>query len=116
MFINIAEAANAKILGTEIVCGSGIKNLTDIINFFTCTIVQAIIPLLFVLSVAGFIYGVVKFFLNPDNEEGKKQGKSFMLWGLIALFVIVSIWGLVGILSNTFTPDTPNGLPVMSSQ
>ena len=86
------------------------NNVTELINFGTCTIMNAIVPLLVALAVVGFVYGVIKYFLNPENEEKRKNGKSFMLWGLVTLFVIVSIWGLVGILSNTFT-DGKTAIP-----
>lgn len=79
-----------------------LKSLTDFINFFTCTLLRSVVPLLVALSVVGFVYGIIKYFLNPDNEEKRKDGKTFMFWGLIALFVMVSIWGLVGIFSYTF--------------
>lgn len=78
------------------------KSLGNIINFFTCSITNSIIPLLFTLAVAGFIYGIVQFFLNPDNEENRKKGKSFMIWGIVALFVMISVWGLVAVIGNTF--------------
>lgn len=80
----------------------GIKSLTDLINFFTCTLMNAVVPLLVALAVVGFVYGIIKFFLNPDNEEKRKDGKNFMFWGIVTLFVMVSIWGLVGIFSGTF--------------
>lgn len=70
-------------------------------------------PLLIAIAVVAFVWGVITLILNPDNEEKKKKGKQFMLWGIIALFVIVSIWGLVGILSRTiglkpFIPQLSN--------
>ena len=111
MFINVAEGAN--LLGTDITCPNGIKSLTDLINFFTCTLMQGIIPLLVALAMAGFVYGIIKFFLNPDSEEQKKAGKNFMIWGLVAMFVIVSIWGLVGIVSKTFLPNSPGVIPTL---
>lgn len=76
--------------------------LGNILNFFTCIIVKSIIPLFFSLAIAGFIYGIVQYFLNPENEENRKKGKSYMLWGLIALFVMISVWGLVAVIGNTF--------------
>ena len=78
------------------------KTLGDIINFFSCTLIKSVIPLLFTLSIAGFIWGMIQFFLNPENEEKRKSGKSYMLWGLITLFVMISMWGLVGVLGTTF--------------
>lgn len=79
-----------------------LNTLGNIFNWASCTLVQSIIPLLLTLAVAGFIWGIIQYFLNPDNEEKRKKGKSFMIWGLIALFVMISIWGLVGVLTSTF--------------
>jgi len=79
-----------------------LDSLGHIINWASCTLIEAVIPLLFTLATAGFIWGVVQFFIYPDNEEKRKKSKSFMLWGIIALFVMVSVWGLVGILTDTF--------------
>ncbi len=77
-------------------------SLGHIFKWGSCTIIQFIIPFLFTLATAGFIWGIIQFFLNPDNEEKRKKGKTYMIWGLITLFVMVSMWGLVGVLSNTF--------------
>jgi hypothetical protein len=65
-------------------------------------IYSSIIPLLFSLAVAGFIWGVIQYFLNPENEENRKKGKSYMLWGIVSLFVMISMWGLVAVIGNTF--------------
>ena len=109
-FIKIAEGA--KLAGTEITCPEGgLKSLTDLINWFTCTLMQAVVPLLMALALAAFVYGIIKYFLNPDNEEKRKEGKGYMFWGLISLFVMVSLWGLVGIFSNTFLKDSPGVIP-----
>lgn len=78
-----------------------IDNLADLFNLGTCTISKSLIPLLISIAVAGFIWGVAILVINPDNEDKKKQGKQFMIWGIIALFVIISVWGLVGVLSST---------------
>ena len=96
-------------------CSPG-KTIGELFTYGTCLIVKAIIPFLITLSIAVFIYGVVKFIFNADNEEERKKGKNFMIYGIISLFVIVSVWGLVNILINTFglsktAPDLPE-LPV----
>ncbi len=93
--------------GGAVDCSAGITDLTSLINFFTCLFMNTIVPLLMSLAVVGFAYGIIKFFLNPDNEEGKKKGKDFMLWGLIAMFVIVSFWGIIKIFTKTFDTGNP---------
>ena len=77
------------------------SNIGEIITYLSCLLAK-IMPLLVTLAALGFVWGIIKFYLNPNNEEKKKQGKDFMVWGLIALFVIVCVWGLVGIIANTF--------------
>lgn len=76
--------------------------LGNIVNWASCTLIKSIIPFLMALAVVGFIYGIIQYFLNPDNEEKRKKGKTYIIWGLIGLFVIVSMWGLVSVLSDTF--------------
>lgn len=74
------------------------------INFIICKIsffISSIIPILITLGVIYFIWGVIQYAIAKD-EEAKTGGRSAMIYGLIALLVIVSIWGLVAILQNTF--------------
>ena len=80
--------------------------LTDLINYVTCVIGASVVPLIFILAVAFFVWGVVQYVINADSEEAKSKGRDFMIWGIIALTVMVSIWGLVRIFGNTFNIDT----------
>jgi len=82
---------------------TGTSSVGDFFNLITCLIVNSVVPLLFALATVAFVWGIINYYLiNQDNENKKKAGKSFMIWGLIALFVMLTVWGLVGILSNTF--------------
>jgi len=60
-----------------------------------------VIPLLVTLAVIYVIVGIIKYATASDDESQATARKS-ILHGIIALFVIVSIWGLVAILNNTF--------------
>jgi hypothetical protein len=82
------------------------KSIAQIFNWASCTLIKSVVPFLFTLATAAFIYGIIQYFINPDNEEKRKKGKSYMIWGIIALFVMISMWGLVGVLSNTFGVKT----------
>lgn len=88
------------------------KDFQDIAGFITCTIKNSIIPFIFALALATFVFGVVNFFFIGSGEEKKRtQGKQFMIWGLVALTVMLSIWGLVAILTRTFGINTKVGIP-----
>lgn len=56
-------------------------------------IVNKIIPILFAVALLGFFYGLVKFIFGAD--EDKSGAKKTMIWGVVALFVMASVWGLV---------------------
>lgn len=83
-----------------------LDSIGHMFNWASCTLIKMVVPFLFTLATAAFIWGIIQYFLNPDNEEKRKQGKSYMIWGLIALFVMVSMWGLVGVLTKTFGIQT----------
>jgi len=76
--------------------------LQDLLTYATCIIKTSVIPLIFAVAIVMFIWGVVQFVINTDDEAKKTKGRQFMIWGIIALTVMVSVWGLVSILGNTF--------------
>ena len=94
----------APLTGTAATCSlAGSPKFQDLLCYITGIISNSIIPLLFALAVAFFVWGMVKFFIiNSDEEAKREQGKQFMIWGIVALAVMLSVWGLVGILGTTF--------------
>lgn len=64
-------------------------------------LLDTLIPVLVALGVVYFVYGVVSYVISSD-EEAKKAGRDRIIYGIIGLAVIVSLWGLVKIVTNTF--------------
>ncbi len=83
-------------------CSNQLRTVADVFGFFVCLITKSIIPLLFAVAILVFIYGVVKYMVESDDEAKREESRKFMLWGIIALFVMISVWGLVGVLRDTF--------------
>ena len=79
-------------------------------------LVNTLIPLTMALALLAFFWGLVRYIWNGASEEAKDEGKRIMIAGIVGLFVMVSIWGLVGIIGQTFgvrqggsiTPPTVN--------
>jgi len=81
---------------------AAVNNISDVGTFIINTINNIIVPVLFAVAFIVFLYGVFKtFIVGQGSEEAKEQGKNLMLWGLIGFFVMVSVWGLVNILTGT---------------
>jgi hypothetical protein len=58
-------------------------------------VVELALPVVVGLALLAFFWGLVKFIFAQGNEEAKADAKKIMLWGLIALFVMVAVWGLI---------------------
>ncbi len=88
----------------------GNPKFQDLLCYITNIINDAVIPLIFAVAVVMFIWGVLQYVIQ-DSEEAKTKGKDFMIWGIIGLTVMVSIWGLVSILATTFGVINTSVLP-----
>lgn len=82
--------------------GGGLGNLF----WIAMDIAHNLIILFFALAVVFFLYGILKYIASGDNEDSRKASKQVMIYGIIGLFVMVSFWGFVNILINTFQLDT----------
>jgi len=81
---------------------AAINNISDAGSFIINTINNVIVPVLFAVAFIVFLWGAfTTFILGATAEDAKEKGKSLMLYGLIGFFVMVSIWGLVNILTGT---------------
>lgn len=90
-FLAFAQNANVSYIANLIAQAKGL--LDQLVTF------------LIALAIVWFIYNVVRYTMSSD-EEKKGAAKQQMIWGVIAIAVIVSIWGLVSILQNMFGVTT----------
>lgn len=84
------------------------KSLLDILVWVKCVITSIIIPLIFTFAFLFFLWNVIRF-MNASESKNKEEAKERMWWGIIALFVMLSVWGIIKILSNTLgiEPSVP---------
>jgi Type IV secretion system pilin len=78
---------------------TGLESSISLIN----NILNSFIPILITCAILAFFWGLVKFlFQGAKDEKTRKEGINLMTMGIIAITVMVSVWGLVRILQNTF--------------
>ncbi len=107
----ISFAQSAGVCSTAYQTAGGLEGL---VNYLGCILVRSVVPLLFALAFVVFIWGVVQFIMNSSDEAKRAQGKQFMVWGIIGLFVMFSVWGLVLILGKTLNTQQGNTLFIPS--
>ena len=86
---------------------SATSNINDvvakIIGFFNVGIF-----LIIAFSVLVFIWNVYQYFIVKDPEN-KKEAGTYVMYSVIGMFVILSFWGLVNIVSKTLNLNTTPG-------
>ena len=74
--------------------GNGVGNLFGIVSTY-------LVPILMLAAFAYFVWGVIGY-IRAVDEKTKKERRHTMISGVIALAVIVSVWGLVALLQSIF--------------
>lgn len=107
-YLNITTIA--LLLLPTMVSASGIKDLINALS----GLIDTLIAILVALALAVFIWGLVKFIwrLGGDEEE-VKEGKKLMVWGIVALFVMLSVWGIVIFMQEALLPNEVNSLEIV---
>lgn len=78
----------------------------NIIEKINDLILNPIIFLLFAVAVLYFLFGLFKFIQNQDNETAQEEGKRHMIWGVIGIFLMVAVYGILDIIGSTVSNIT----------
>jgi hypothetical protein len=79
------------------------QTLKDVIGVIADYLNKGLL-LLMGLAVLVFVYYVFQYFIRPRDTFA--DGAKYVMWSLIGFFIILSMWGLVNILTNTFSLGT----------
>ena len=85
---------------------------TGTIGGFAATVqylLNIIVPIVMTLALIYFFLGLAKYIYSASDDEKKGEGRNQMIYGVIALFVMATVWGLVGVLNQTFLGGTNTG-------
>ena len=85
--------------------------INSLIGFVNKVIIPAILALAFLI----FVWGIFKYFiLSANNEDERKKGLGFMIYGLLGFVLMVSVVGIVSLLTNATGLDTSTTIPLPS--
>ena len=76
-------------------------DLTAIISLFI-DIGLRIIPFLGTVVFLVFVLGIVKFIKSAGSEKEIKDSKNLIIWGIVGLLILVSIWGIISFTMGEF--------------
>lgn len=82
-----------------------VENADDIFSLVE-DILGKLAPMLIAIAVIVLLVAIINYIRAGEDEEKRGKAKNMMIYGIIGLFVMVSLWGLVAILSGTFNLNT----------
>ncbi len=90
-------------LGSDFKCT--IARLTNVIGIIN--------PILFSLSFIVFFWGLTKFILNSDSKDEIEKGKNYMIWAIIALFMLITFRAIITFVSHDLGIGDSSALPLI---
>jgi len=75
--------------------GSGSNGIIGALNI-------VVVPVIIALAFLYFVWGVIDHFFIHGGEDAKRtEGRQFIMWGVLGLVVLFSVWGILNILLST---------------
>lgn len=75
------------------------------------SILNLVAPILMVLATIVFLWGIVRYVTAGGDEDKLKEGRQFIIFGLVGLFIMIAAWGIVLAVVNQFGLQTPSSIP-----
>lgn len=68
-------------------------------------IINPAIVFIFALALIYFLYGLVEFLQNAESPDKRTVGQTHMLWGVVGMFIMMSVFTIIRILRDTVGAD-----------
>jgi len=95
----------APMLALAQTASGSISGLSSVVTSIR-TLLNSLIPILIALAVIYFFWGLITFIRAAGDDKKRTEGKNQMLWGIIAIAVMVSIFGIIAWLQGTLGVQT----------
>ena len=94
------------------VTGTPNTGALDALLAFIARTVRTLIPIFFGIAIIYFFWGLIVFLRAAGDPKAQENGRNQMIWGVIAIAVMISVYGLVAWLQNLFGISPTTSLPI----
>lgn len=81
---------------------SGEEILQRIITY----VIDPALRVIFTLGLLMFIWGIIEFLWGVKDGKADEKGKSHMVYGLLGMLIMVSVYGIIALIINSFGLQT----------
>lgn len=76
------------------------RDFKSIVNSLT-EFLNSLVPLLAGAALLVFFWGLIEYISQSGSGEEVEESKRRMIWGVLGLFVITAVWGIVYFIGNS---------------
>lgn len=88
------------------------QNFKSIVMYII-SLIDILNPILFSLAFLIFFWGLSKFILSSGNQADIEKGKNYMLWGILALFILLTFRAIISIVSGDLEFGNATNKPLL---
>ncbi len=92
---------------TSLTSRTNLGGIQDLL-FQISNILAMLSPILVALALVTFFFFLVLFIKESGNPEVQKKMKLGIMWSIVALFVMISIWGILSLMGDLLGIDKSN--------
>ncbi len=82
--------------------------ISEFLNKINEFILNPLILLAFAVAFIVFFWGIFQFIYSETADAKREEGKKKIFWGLFGMFIMVSAYGLIGLILGTFGIPSPS--------
>lgn len=89
--------------------------MVEFVARINAIIINPILALIFVAALFYFLWGVFVFILKSDEESAREEGRQHMLWGIVGMVIMISVYAILELGLRTFEvteSDIPAEVPL----
>ncbi|MDD5152979.1 MAG: hypothetical protein PHS95_03255 [Candidatus Pacebacteria bacterium] len=91
-------------------------NFKELVAYLIKSVAEPIFGLILAGTVVYFLWNTFQFVRNSDDPEAHVEFKKKLMWGIIAIAVMVSMWGLVNFLrASVNLNNNPISIPAYNA-
>ncbi len=91
------------------IASAQVNDVFDLLGLFAGWLGD-IVPVLIGIIMIIIFWNLGQFVLHADDESERDKYKQFMVWSVVAMFLVVSFWGIVYMIANSFFGDSPSAI------
>jgi hypothetical protein len=81
---------------------------SNLVGKLVAYIIDPAILIIFAAGFFMFVWGLVQFLWKLDEGGDNTTGKQHMIWGIVGMLIMVSVYGIITLINDTFDLDFNN--------